>query len=77
MLLRGAKGCTLQMQRRAPACQPPECPHPGQLQPFCLLRCCLSADPEKQGARYWHYTMNELGILDISACEDEAEGGWD
>ena len=28
------------------------------------------ADPARQGARYWHYTVNELGIQDIEAQID-------
>jgi SUMO ligase MMS21 Smc5/6 complex component len=27
----------------------------------------MSADPSKQGSRYWHYSINELGMEDIAA----------
>ncbi len=36
------------------------------------LPCAPSADAQKQGSRYWRYSINELGICDISA----GEGGW-
>jgi hypothetical protein len=29
-----------------------------------VMRC---ADPSKQGSRYWHYSINELGMEDIAA----------
>ena len=32
--------------------------------PCCLVMC---ADPSRSGARYWYYSMNELGMEDIAA----------
>lgn len=49
-----------------------------QLLHICaLLRCpaWCSAESEKQGSRYWRYSINELGICDISAGECGGGGG--
>ena len=28
------------------------------------------ADPDKMGAKYWHYTVNEMGLEDVTAQVD-------
>ena len=30
----------------------------------------MPADPDKMGAKYWHYTVNELGLEDVTAQID-------
>ena len=56
---------------RCCGCSPraPLCPGWGHLAKTALTTTHSPADADKQGSRYWRYSINELGVYDIGAGE--------